>query len=146
MIQSTAFISREASKLLTPCVGDAIISITEPNRDWVELHPDWQNHVLRLVFHDVDPQKHQEFIAEHAYVPMTPEQAEQITQFVKAQENSGTTRIIVACLAGISRSAGVALSIAEKYKLPFDYEYTDYNHHVKQLVDEAWKKLGTESN
>jgi len=137
MINSVFFMSRSSSKLLVPTSQDALISINEPICNPVELHPDWApNQLLRLSFYDVDASKDQDLI-EAGASPMTPAQADQIVNFIKNLDPEVTT-IHVACLAGISRSAGVAQALAEYFNLnQFNYDYPLYNKHVYRLLSDA---------
>jgi len=94
---------------------------------------------LRLSFYDVDPAKDQDLIDSGA-IAMSPEHAEQIVSFIKNLDPEVSV-IHVACLAGISRSAGVAQALAEYFNLEqFNYDYPLYNRHVYRLVSDALNK------
>jgi len=137
MITNIRFISRVVSQQLIPVQTDALISIKEPIIDDVLLHPDWApNQLLRLSFYDVDAAKDQDLI-ESGAIAMTPEHADQIVNFIKNLDPEVNT-IHVACLAGISRSAGVAQALAEYFNLEqFNYDYPLYNKHVYRLLSDA---------
>jgi predicted protein tyrosine phosphatase len=82
--------------------------------------------LLRLEFIDV------EVIDKFCF---TKEMANQIIDFVNRFENKpNKDEIIVHCFAGVSRSAGVAKWIAEKYDLDFKDEYNDYNKMVYNIL------------
>ena len=110
----------------------AIISITGfnpydvPNQ--ARLHPDW-GEVLRLEFDDVSIR------GEHLH-GITPDQAGQIIEFLDAVQDK-VDKVVVHCLAGVSRSAGVAKFVAERYGLDFDHTYGMYNRLVYDTLKEV---------
>lgn len=110
----------------------AIISITGfdpydvPNL--ALLHPNWQE-VLRLEFDDVSIR------GDHLH-GITPHQTAQVIAFLDAVQDM-VEKIIVHCLAGVSRSAGVAKFVAERYRLDFDHTYGMYNRLVYDTLKEV---------
>jgi len=140
MIQSIEFVSRAVSQLRTPRLSDALISISEVGD--VMLHSKWKpEQLLRLSFHDVDRNKLEDakLIEERAdVVPFTPLMAKDVVDFVKGLPPK--TNLTVACLAGISRSAGIAKAVAEEYNLQFNHSYQIYNRHVYRLVSNAFQE------
>ena len=109
-----------------------MISITGINpytvNNEADLHSDWAE-VLRLEFDDVS-------IRGDHFHGITEEQAGQIIAFLDAVQQK-MDKIFVHCLAGVSRSAGVAKFVAERYALEFDHTYEPYN----RLVYDTLKKV-----
>ena len=109
----------------------AIISITGfnpydvPNQ--AQLQPDW-GEVLRLEFDDVSIR------GDHLH-GITPNQAGQVIEFLNAVQHK-VDKVVVHCVAGVSRSAGVAKFIAERYGLDFDHGYGLYNRLVYDTLKE----------
>ncbi len=110
----------------------AMISITGFNpytvNNEADLHPDWAE-VLRLEFDDVSIR------GDHLH-GITEEQAAQIIAFLNAVQHK-VDKVFVHCLAGVSRSAGVAKFIADRYGLEFDHTYGLYNRLVYDTLKEV---------
>lgn len=108
----------------------AVISITEPMSAFgqAKLKDGWHK-VLRLEFHDLD-------VENEPYVLMDKEMARQVVKFARdnSQEIEG---ILVHCNAGVSRSAAIALWIADEFGLQFNRQYHLHNKHVYKLLREA---------
>ena len=132
MISSVCFVDHVAAESMVPKPGWAMISITGfnpydvPNQ--ARLHPNWQE-VLRLEFDDVSIR------GDHLH-GITPNQAGQVIAFLDAVQDM-VERIVVHCLAGVSRSAGVAKFVAERYGLDFDHGYGLYNRLVYETLKEV---------
>ena len=105
-------LSRQQSELIDPTKNHIIISITDPFDVPANLFPnDNCKGILKLSFHDIDS----EVIADkHKLELFTREQARKILDFVDANIND-VELIIVACEAGISRSAGCCAALSEIY-------------------------------
>lgn len=130
MLKQVQFCSRKDIEAMPARHNWAVISITEPVSAFgpARLREGWQL-VLRLEFHDID-------VDEEPYVMMTEEMAKHIVDFVRdmAQEVEG---FLVHCNAGVSRSAAVAMWIAEEFDLPFNRSYQLHNKHVYKMLREA---------
>jgi predicted protein tyrosine phosphatase len=92
------------------------------------LHDDTWKAVLRLEFHDKDPNHIDEDEA-CGYKLFTEADAVTILNFLKEHE-ADVDSLIVHCEGGISRSAGVAKFVAHLYSLKFNETYSVYNKHV----------------
>ena len=92
------------------------------------LHPNWQE-VLRVEFDDVS-------IRGDSLPGITADQAGEIIDFLDAVQDKVET-VVMHCLAGVSRSAGVAKFIAERYALDFDHGYGLYNRLVYDTLKEV---------
>lgn len=132
MISEVFFVDQTTAEDMVPEPDCAMISITGPNPNAVsnkaDLHPDWQE-VLRLEFDDVLSRY------DHFH-PITEEQAAQIIAFLNAVQDK-VDKVVVHCLAGVSRSAGVAKFVAERYGLVFDHTYEPYNGLVYDTLNEV---------
>ena len=123
MIKKVYFFNEETAKKAVVRNDTAMISISD-DKD-VEL-PDWGNRVLRLQFHDIDQRhldKYPGLVVE--YNVFNEDQAKQIVDFLNKLDNQVDT-IYVHCSAGVSRSAGVAFFIAEKYDVPINKQSVEY--------------------
>ena len=132
MISAVCFINQAAAERMMPTAGWAIISITAFNpytmNNEADLHPDWSE-VLRLEFDDVSIR------GDHLH-GITEEQTAQIIAFLDAVQHK-VNKVVVHCLAGVSRSAGVAKFIAERYALEFDHTYGLFNQMVYDTLKEV---------
>jgi predicted protein tyrosine phosphatase len=130
VLRQVQFCSRKDAEAMPARRNWAVISITEPVSAFgpAKLQEGWHL-VLRLEFHDID-------VHEEPYVMMSQEMAKQIVDFARdmAQEVEG---ILVHCNAGVSRSAAIALWIADEFDLPFNRAYQLHNKHVYKLLREA---------
>ncbi len=132
MISSVSFVNQATAESMVPRADWAMISITGYNPcdvpNQARLHPNWQE-VLRLEFDDVSSQ------GDHLH-GITPHQAGQVIAFLDAVQDM-VEKIVVHCLAGVSRSAGVAKFVAERYGLDFDHTYGMYNRLVYDTLKEV---------
>lgn len=132
-LEQVQFCSRKEAEAMPARHDWSVISITEPISAFgqAKLQPGW-HYILRLEFHDIDQE-------EEPYQLMTPEMAYNIVTFVRemAQEARG---ILVHCNAGVSRSAAMAMWIAEEFDLPFIRGYQLHNRHVYRLLCEAARR------
>lgn len=109
MIRSVDFISRLKAESLPARDDLAIISVTEPESDSARLagHEDM---ILRLVFHDVDPGGE----TENCWTLFDQSHADQVIRFVRRlHADPERLDLLIHCRAGISRSAALALFVAE---------------------------------
>ncbi len=132
MISSVSFVDHDRAESMVPEPDWAMISITGYNpyglANHAQLHPDWEE-VLRLEFDDVS-------IRGDSLHGITADQAGEIIDFLDAVQHN-VARVVVHCLAGISRSAGVAKFIAERYGLDFDHTYGLFNRLVYDTLKEV---------
>lgn len=132
MISAVSFVDHESAESMVPRADWAMISITGFNpytvNNEADLHPDWAE-VLRLEFDDVSIR------GDHLH-GITEEQTAQIIAFLDAVQHK-VNKVVVHCLAGVSRSAGVAKFIAERYALEFDHTYGLFNQMVYDTLKEV---------
>lgn len=129
MIEQTMWMSKQQAEALPSFPDVAIISITEPMEGDAKLHPDYVegHNLLRLSFHDVDD-------GVHGYQPFSSEQAKQVLKFVDNIPR-GIEVLIIHCHAGISRSAAVAIAVAEILELKETHShYRIYNKRVYREI------------
>ena len=125
--------NQPTAEAMVPEPDWAIISITGFNpyteNEEADLHPSWQN-ILRLKFDDV-------LIRGDHLRGITDDQAAQIVTFLNVVHDR-VDRVVVHCLAGVSRSAGVAKFIAERYELDFDHANgSSFNRLVYDTLKEV---------
>ncbi len=108
----------------------AMISITGSGTKYPILDPLWHC-ILRIEFDDVDPLTFPG--ANQDLRKITQQQAIAISNFVRNLPSSVST-LVVHCKSGISRSAGVAKAVADRYGIYFPAEYSEYNRHVHAMV------------
>jgi predicted protein tyrosine phosphatase len=115
-----------------PSRHEVCISITDPHSEPVQLSPKFAD-VLRLSFSDIiEPiplPSHRLFAQEHATA---------ILEFIGRWPN--VERIVVHCVAGLSRSPAVALAIADLYERPtgeLERQFPMWNTWVRQQLLEA---------
>ncbi len=110
MIHSVDFISRMKAEALLDRGDLAVISITEPEAGPAALLCP-ESAILRLVFHDVDP-GHE---TTSSWTLFNEQHAQQVLKFVRALHGEARQiALVVHCRAGISRSAAIALFVAEE--------------------------------
>lgn len=110
MIRKIAFVPQYVAESMVPSTNTAMISISTPEgRHNVSLNKKWEicGNLLEIDFHDID-------IQDSNYTIFSREHAKTIIDFIESLSSDINT-IIVHCLAGISRSAAVALFIHENY-------------------------------
>jgi hypothetical protein len=103
-----------------------LISITGPGAPLAVLKGPW-GRVLRISFSDEEPVSVPP-LSDGAEV-FSPGHAEMITRFVRTLPESVDV-LAVHCLAGVSRSGGVAKAIAYAQEIYFPPDYHEYNRHV----------------
>ncbi len=132
MISVVSFVDQTTAEDMVPEPDWAMVSITGVSfftvDNGAELHPNWAE-VLRLKFDDVLSRY------DHFY-PITEDQAGQIITFLDTVQDR-VEKVVVHCLAGVSRSAGVAKFVAERYGLEFDHGYDLYNRLVYDTLKEV---------
>lgn len=109
-----------------------VISVTEPDRVAKVKDKRWPT-VLRLNFHDVDQFR-------SGYTIFNQGHAERILEWLATWEND-LNAVYVHCAMGVSRSAAIAMFIAEKYGLQKKFDYlraSRYNRHVYRTLWELW--------
>lgn len=110
MILDVDFISRARAESLQPHSDLVVISITEPEADVARLAIP-EDRVLRLVFHDVDPGNQ----VENRWKLFDDQHAKEVINFVRQlHADQRSYKLAVHCRAGISRSAAIALFVAEE--------------------------------
>lgn len=102
------FLPRYQAEQYRPESGASLISIYDRSEARLEPGPGWAD-VLYLRFHDTDGRIMglEQFTLEHA---------QQVCQF--AESHKDLNELVVHCAMGRSRSAAVALFLAEKYHVP----------------------------
>ena len=139
MMEFTTFIPKRKAEEYHDIVGvqdRVLISITTPGNKKpgsmyccpAILHEDTWKDILRLEFHDVDPNQMNDEEA-NGYKLFNESHVVKIMEFLKKHELD-TKDVIVHCEAGISRSAGVSKFISVIYSLAFPETYSVYNKHV----------------
>ena len=139
-IDHLSFLSRRAAEAATPRDDIAVISITDPRT--VQPRLDGWHSVLRVEFHDINPEKiASPFIRAEVvshYTLMSTDQAREIVAFVQAIQSNGVSGIMVHCEQGVSRSAAVARWIADRHGLRLSDEATAaHNRYVYRMLEEA---------
>jgi predicted protein tyrosine phosphatase len=146
----TSFISKKKAEAFTDTKDSEkriLISITTPGesrstgycREAI-LHMDAWRDVLRLKFHDVEPE-----LDGYDYVIFSHDDVKKIFDFLKKHEDE-IDEVVVHCEAGISRSAAVSKFIAVIYGLEFPENYMLYNRNIfstlMRLYGEAFYDKG----
>ena len=135
-ITSVSFFSAAQTSRILPEENWGVISINNPGKDANPLKDGWSS-TLRLWFHDIDESSIAAKLA--GYEAMTPMQAQMVVDWVRKVEGSLYT-IIVHCEMGVSRSAAIALWIAERHGLVDEYfsrKAALYNRYVYSLLNTA---------
>ena len=130
----TTFISKKKAEAFSDTKDSEkriLISITTPGvaRSTgyctpAKLHIDAWRDILRLEFHDVEPE-----LDGYDYVIFNDEDAKKIFEFLKKHETE-IDEVVVHCEAGISRSAAVSKFISIIYGLEFPENYMLYNRSI----------------
>lgn len=138
MITRTIWMSQTVAETVPFNPDTAFISITEPERPDARIDPEYEKSgkLLRLRFNDADEHR-QNYVAGYEYdepVLFTTEQANQILDFVEGLSEE-VKFLAVHCHAGISRSAAVAIALAEIYGLKNTHpQYKIYNKLVYRQI------------
>ena len=133
-LSTVLFCSKKDASARPAWPGWVVISINDSCSYPVNLKPGWER-VLRITFDDID-------VEQEPYQMFSAEQAREVIEFVQDCTLSGIDGILVHCNAGISRSAGIAKWIAERYLLPFPSGYSLYNKHVYRTLREEHMLVG----
>jgi len=140
MLQFSIYGRRTIGELeLANSDGIAWISIHDPNDPIAEVR--FEVPTLELKFHDLEPQ-HLQFMDE--YTMMTPDQAEEVIEFVIKQTSNGISHFLVNCDMGWSRSSGtiVGLSNIFNWRDPEPWErYSFFNPYVRNLIITTYHKM-----
>ncbi len=110
---------RTAAASYAPSGVEVCISISNPDAPDLVLSPDFRD-VLRLRFDDVD----QRDVGSGYFVDFNEAHARDILAFVDRWQT--VDRIVVHCLAGLSRSPAVAIGLCEVFGWPLGSLETDY--------------------
>ena len=110
---------RTAAASYVPSGVEVCISISNPEAPDLVLSPDFRD-VLRLRFDDVD----QRDVGSGYFVDFNEAHARDILAFVDRWQ--AVDRIVVHCLAGLSRSPAVAIGLCEVFGWPLGSLETDY--------------------
>lgn len=103
-----SFLPRNVAEKYNPAPGSVLISIHDLSDPPMLAQPGWQE-VLVLRFHDTDGQQ-------SGLEVFAPEHARSILAF--AERHKDASELVVHCQMGYSRSAAVAIYLAEKYGVP----------------------------
>jgi predicted protein tyrosine phosphatase len=120
-----------------------VLSIRSPGDSIPRLRPDPQRVArINLAFHDTTPEWEERSL--EPLIPMSRQDAGRIARFVAS--HWGRSMIVIHCVAGISRSAGVAAGILDAMSIDaaeFEVPPYDPNPHVRPLVaQELRRRLG----
>lgn len=136
MIEFINFLSRKQAEQLQPEGCDVLVSISEPGSPLPQLKGGW-GEVLSVQFWDiVDPLARDGEL----YPVITADQAKEIADFIRHWHGrSEKVRFTAHCLAGVSRSAAVALSAYDYTTAAFARRQLAYNANllVVRRVNEA---------
>jgi predicted protein tyrosine phosphatase len=135
MITSVSFTSEARAQRLRANPRASVISITEPwRRDEARLAKGWGAAPLRLKFDDVEQVSQ---FAPHVHgtteQPFDQSHAQAILAWLDRHAQH-LDHCYCHCWAGVSRSAGVAKFIAQRYGLAFDPLYRSYNRLVYRVL------------
>lgn len=115
-----------------------VISIQDPEYEFVKLPKNSTRlNCLQLKFHDIDDKyiNNTQKIIEYKFMPFTPSHAQKILEFVEEYKNK-VSIILVNCIAGVSRSAGVAGALSKilngEDKIYFQYYIP--NKYIYKLI------------
>lgn len=103
-MKSVVFYPRAIAEKLQPTGSEVIVSIHDRVQGPAALQTGWKD-VLFLSFHDTD-------VAKDGYDLFNEEQAGQVIDFIA--RHADVERIVVHCNMGVSRSAAVAMFIADQ--------------------------------
>jgi hypothetical protein len=137
------FIDEATAVQLTPSPLYGMVSITDPGHT-APLKEGWGCGVLRLQFDDTEEASSFSPYGSSREIPFDRQDAQKIIQWLDRCVRQ-LAYVYVHCFGGISRSAAVAKFIAERYGLPFDHDYADYNRLVYLILKEEDMKTKTAS-
>ena len=131
MIEKVVFVPRVVAQRLRPGAGAVLISIVD---EPAQLQPGWQD-VLTLRFDDVDAEQEGMQLFDAAM-------AAQVLAFAdRHQDSQDSIELVVHCTAGQSRSAAVALFLAERFGVQcwkesrrVDWRWPNYNRLVYRVL------------
>ena len=126
MITKVSFVSRPVAEKSIGNANAAIISIRSEDEDVARLSDKW-GRKLFLLFHDAENARTS---AAHGLKVFDEGNAIAILAFLEEIDREGISTVVVHCDGGLSRSAGVAKFIAEKYGCHFNHTYSLYNSLV----------------
>lgn len=148
MIISVKHISENEAEKYTPLpLNQAIISITDRADRPAKLSDTW-SFIKRFGFYDLDKRHFQSLegtdYKDHIF---TKAQALEMCEYIRMLHNHHRPiMLIVHCGAGISRSAAVAMFVAETFNLNLDKRRAElYNRHVYSTLYYAWRGNESES-
>lgn len=128
--------SRYYTKLVAG-IRHVLISVTDPDTNYNICDSKYRDDLLRLKFWDIDKSINHNH---RVYKPMDNQDARSILTFVERNINH-VEYIIVNCMAGISRSAGIACglsNIINGYDLDLVRKYPLYNKHCYNMIIEEF--------
>lgn len=131
MIEKVVFLPRVIAQRLRPGAGAVLISIVD---EPVALQSGWKD-VLTLRFDDVDTEQEGMQLFDAAI-------AAQVLAFAdRHQDSQDSIELVVHCTAGQSRSAAVALFLAERFGVQcwkegrrVDWRWPNYNRLVYRVL------------
>ncbi len=127
-------LSESKVRRYAPGPDEVCISIRARCAAPLSLHPDWVE-VLRIACDDTGPYASPPLNAQ----ALTREDAAAILTFVR--RHLGRRRLVVHCVAGVSRSRSVAAAVARVFGLP--YRWTALNADVMSAMQAAADEAGT---
>ena len=132
-LRRVLFVSQKQAEAMRPPKTSSLISITDPSRNPATFHSGWVG-LLRVSFDDVDAVT---FPGQDKHLKeISAEQVFAIADFV-AREAKRSSRIVVHCRHGVSRSAAVAKAIADATNIHFPNDYNKYNKFVYLSLKKA---------
>lgn len=118
----------------------AVISITEPGVSSAQYpSSEFCNGILYLRFYDVDPSGQQQDDINCRYLEaFDSKHARKVIQFALIMQE--TELIVCQCIAGISRSAGIAAALSKIFNEEDDFFFSRYtpNRHVYRTILEVY--------
>lgn len=117
----------------------AVISVQDPSYDFIDLDYGYKMQgLLQLKFYDLDAPTGQENYDKYLF---TVEDARKIIRFVDCVKNR-TDVLCVNCVAGISRSAGIAGAISKIYNGADEFYFNHYcpNRFVYRTILDTYYK------
>ena len=141
-LESVVFLSREEAEAYVPNSDEAVISINDSLDDKANLREGWHS-VLRLYFLDIDDSCLRNGLFIHKLETTTGRKVEDlcfreehvvaVSRWL-AEVSPNVTRIVVHCVAGVSRSAAIAKHIADRSGINLDKEHDGFNTYIYRLL------------